>query len=192
MKTTIFVLTLLFFLSSFVFAQGGPPPPAAPDYAPKMWKEYSFADDNVRFKFPVQPKREETTSGSEKHPARVYSRQSFMFFQLSVVSWPIDTDIESTGNALKGAREGGLAKIKHLEPKILEEKDIQVDGHAAKFLKFETNDGLITRMKVFVVKNRIYVAVVMVEKGKKHGFNSENDFEIPAMGFLDSIRLINS
>jgi hypothetical protein len=45
-------------------------------------------------------------------------------------------------------------------------------------------------LKIFVVKNKLYLAYAISKKGDRHGFNWENDFEVPAMGFLDSLHLI--
>ena len=67
-----------------------------------------------------------------------------------------------------------------------------MDGHAGKFMKVETNDGMVVRSKYFAVKNRLYIAYAISKKGDRHGFNWENDFEIPAMAFLDSIRLASA
>lgn len=177
-----------------VFAQAPPPPPpAAPDYNPKGWKEYSFENDNVRFKFPAEPKVTETTSGSVKAPTRIYERHSLMSFFVMVSDSPSGDDTEARSestNLIQKMRDGALERVKDREPKVLEESDVRVDGHPGRFLKVETKDGLVSRMKFFVVKNRIYIAMASVQKGQKHGFNWENDFEIPAMAFLDSIRII--
>ena len=70
------------------------------------------------------------------------------------------------------------------------QEDVFVDGHPAKFLKVETNNGLVMRWKIFAVKNKMYTAYAITKKGVRHGFNWENDFEIPAMGFLDSLHMI--
>src|SRR5687767_1781441 len=112
-------LIALLILAAFgsVFTQQGPPPPPAPDYNPKSWKEYSFAEDNVRFRFPVRPKRVETTSGSAKHPASEYIRESFMYFGLSITKFPAGWDKGAIRNSLlDGGVTGMLNGIKNLEP----------------------------------------------------------------------------
>ena len=83
-----------------------------------------------------------------------------------------------------------LDRIKDLEPKILEQKDVSVDGYPARFVKVETNNGLLMRVKFFGVGKRLYIGQAIVKKGDRHGINWENDFEIPAMAFLDSLHLI--
>jgi hypothetical protein len=81
-----------------------------------------------------------------------------------------------------------LERIKNLEPKILSQQDILVDGHPGRFATLETNNGLLMRVKFFFAGTRLYIAQAIVKKG----VNWENDFEIPAMAFLDSLRLINT
>ena len=195
MKIVIPIAAFIFSLAGFVSVsaqQSAPPPPPAPanEYSPKVWKEYVFADDNVRFRFPIEPIKAETVSGMAKYPAHAFTNRKGMFImlQLSVVTFPNDANLE-TGEVLKGAEQSGLDRIKDLAPKIIKDEEITVDGHGGKFLLIETNDGQVLRLKFFTVKNRLYNAVAIVEKGKRHGFNWENDFEVPAMAFLDSIHV---
>ena len=191
MKKQFFFASVLLLLSSvFVRAQADPPP-AAPDYDPSGWKEYIFADDNVRFRLPAEPEREQEPVSADKHSSRVYTHQSFMIFQLRVGSWPAENTLESAA-VISGARDGALNAVKELGPKVIKELEINVDGHAGRFVAVELSNGLLVRMKIFGVKNRLYVAAVMVEKGQRHGVNWENDFERSAMAFLDSIHLVSN
>lgn len=170
-----------------------PPPPPAPDYFPQSWKEYVYEQDNVKFRFPVEPR---ITAASTKESfgtvtTRHYRRQSFVLMQLSVHEFPAHADFEAAeAKGLLGQMVGAsLAEIKDENPKIIKESDITVDGHAGKFLHVETDSGKTIRYKFFLVKNRMYSSYVQVRKGQRHGSNYENDFEKVAMGFLDSIRL---
>jgi hypothetical protein len=167
-----------------------PPPPAVSDYSPDGWKEYSFPEDNVRFRFPVEPTREK--SEAEDHVTHSYSRESFMLFQLDVLMYAPDVDLGTAEDGLTIVVQSVLNRLKRFDPKVLEEKDTVVDGHSAKFIKLETNNGLILRMKLFLHKNKGYSAQAISRKGERHGFNWENDFEVPAMAFLDSLRLIKT
>lgn len=195
MKRYIFVLTAVLFLFagySTVLAQDGepaPPPPAAPDYGPKTWKEYSYPDDNIRFRFPVEPAYEESTMGDEKQVIHTYTRQSFILFQLNVMVFAADLDLEADERILEAAVRNGLSDVGE---KVLTQEDVSVDGHRAKFITLETADGMILRWKCFAVKNKIYVASTETKKGDRHGYNSENDFEIPSMAFLDSLHVIDT
>src|SRR5262249_42769654 len=148
----------------------------------------------ITFKFPVEPKPVETTSGTTaKRPTRVYERKSFMDFSLMVVEGPSDFDAESNGRGtgvMLNIRDTWLEKLKSSDPKIIKDVEIAVDGHPGRFVHVETNDGYVYRTKIFLTKNRLYYAFVVVKKGERHGFNWENDFEMPATAFLDSIHLI--
>jgi hypothetical protein len=190
-KPILFAAFFVLFAIPVIAQQSSTPPPPVPDYSPKIWKEYSFADDNVRFKFPVEPTRKDDTFSGDS-PSHVYYRKSFMEFYLSVVTAPPNQDLESAGSiVLNAARDGAIESLKDPAAKIVKDEDAEVDGHRGKFVQVETSKGFVHRMKFFAVKNKMYIAITSVEKGKRNGFNWENDFEIPAMGFLDSIRLIN-
>lgn len=197
MKTLSSIAIVVFFLllagltiSAQNDAPPPPPPPAlAPDYNPTLWREYSFTDDNIRFRFPVEPKVKESVAGTEKLITHTYSRNVFMLFELTVVLYPADKDMESDKNMLERVVQGALDKANGRDDKVITQEDILVDGHPAKFLKVESNNGMVMRMKCFLVKNRMYVALAISKKGDRHGVNWENDFEVPAMAFLDSLHV---
>ena len=210
MKTQFSIAAFIFLIFSVitVSAQQGDPPPGAPDsgrrnppdgtpnygsitdYSPALWKEYSFADDNVRFRFPVEPKPTETTI-ADGFPTHVYQHGSFMLYQLIVSNVLGRKDMEAESNSLDTFRNNAIntLKSKNLDPKVVKEEIVAVDGHAGRFMRIETNDGSIVRTKFFIVKNRIYSGFVFVRKGQRNTFNGENSFESPAMAFLDSIHL---
>ena len=186
MRTSFFVAFLILLFPVFVSAQSDPPPPA-PDYNPKLWKEYSFAEDDVRFKFPVEPTREDGTSAIG--PSHSYTRKGFLFLQVLVMIGPADKNVEAIPDIVKTMRDSGINNIQNLGPKIIKEADLKVDGHLGKFVQLETDTGLVMRMKFFAVKNRVYVIQAIVKKGERHGFNWESDFEVPTMAFLESVQL---
>ncbi|MDQ3799805.1 MAG: hypothetical protein M3384_10155 [Acidobacteriota bacterium] len=183
---------LLICLALFAFQVVAQPPPAAPDYSPENWKEYSYQQDNVKFRFPAEPKiaLENSESSGVKFTIRKYIRQSFLAMELWVMEYP--ANIPEGKETLEFLRNVAVDSVKHMSPKIIKESDITVDGNAGKFIQMETSDGVVTRYKFFYVKNRIYYYFAAVRKGEKHGFNYENDFEKVAMGFLDSVKLIPS
>src|SRR5687768_499506 len=122
----------LFILTAFapVFAQQAPPPPPPPaaDYFPKDWKEYSFTEDNIRFRFPVQPTRADSTPSTGKYPSSTYSRKSFMLFSLIVMSNPESLDEVSDKKAgFDRAVSRLLDRLKDREPKIIIQDDVSVD-----------------------------------------------------------------
>jgi hypothetical protein len=194
--TICLALIALTFTSTPAPAQSAPPPPApAPDYSPDKWKEFVYESDNVKVRFPAEPKFTTETKDESfgKMTTRTYHHQSFIALELMVAEYPSNINFEeamSPKDLLGQMRDGGLAEVKQLDPKVIKDEDISVDGHAAKFLQVETSNGQVIRAKFFVVKNRLYFMYAEVKKGERHGFNYENDFEKVAMGFLDSVKLL--
>jgi hypothetical protein len=198
MRHLTFYLTLFALLlaasSSAAQSDPPPPPPPSPDYSPRHWKEYVYEQDNIKFRFPVEPK---ITTANKNEPFgtvtnRRYTRQSFLLMEVSVHEFPAHMDLEKLAppkELMDEMSDAGLAKVKHLNPRVLKEADVTVDGHPARFMHVETENGRVVRTKAFVVKNRMYFCYVEVRKGERHGSNFENDFEKVAMEFLDSVRL---
>lgn len=174
-------------------AQAPPPPPRpVPDYFPHSWKEYTYESDNMRIRFPAEPKITTKTKaisfGTET--SRVYSHRSFIELNLSVYEYAPAVDFGKTPDILHRIREAGLARIGEFSPQIIKEADMMIDGYPGKFIHLEANNGEVLRCKFFVTKDRMYFMYASVKKGAKHGSNYENDFEKVAMAFLDSLRLI--
>lgn len=190
---TLFALLLAAATSANAQSDPPPPPPPSPDYSPRSWKEYVYEQDNIKFRFPAEPKvtttRTDRPSGTVTN--RSYRRDSFLVLELLVGEFPAGVDFEKgpVRELLNQMRDVGLKGVREANPKIIKESDVEVDGHPAKFLHVETGDGKTIRAKYFVVKNRMYFCYVEVRKGERHGHNFENDFEAVAMGFLDSIGL---
>lgn len=192
MKKTLLLVSFVCLTAICISAQKGSPPPpppdAAPDYTPESWKEYSYPQDNLRFRFPDEPKITESAKDG-----RTYERHSFMTFTLSVSDAGIDVgnDKEQQRKYLILIALSLDENFKASGAKLLKSEDISVDGNPAKLFIFESKDGIISRAKVFVVKDKVYSAEADVKKGERRGLNSENDFEKPAMAFLDSIHMIS-
>jgi hypothetical protein len=194
-----FCLTLfaVLFCAAPAFAQSEPPPPPAPDYFPDRWKEYVYEQDDVKFRFPVEPKVTATTTNESFGTVtrRTYSRESFIQMSLQVATFPAAANFEkgeATKGLLKQMRDAGLNEVKATNPRIIKESDITVDGHPGKFMHLESDDGKTVRIKFFVVRNRLYFSFTEAKTGPKHGLNFDNDFEKVTMTFLDSIRLVSA
>lgn len=183
-------LVLVIVSAVCVLAQQGNPPPPAPDYSPDSWKEYSYKQDNIRFRFPAEPQVTESSEGK----GREYSRKSFMEFSVTISEAGIDVGTDKSKQQ-KYLILISLTLNKTFESsgaKLIKSQDTTVDGQPAKLFVFETKDGFLTRAKMFVLKDKVYSAEATVKKGERHGINSENDFEKSAMAFLDSIHLISN
>jgi len=189
MRKTLLLIIFVGLSATCVSAQQGDPPPAAPDYSPDSWKEYSFAQDNIRFRFPAEPK---VTESSKDH-GRNYESKSFMDFSLDISDAGVDVgkDREKQQKYLILIALSLDKTFESSGAKLLKSKDTTIDGNPAKFFVFESKDGILTRAKIFVLKDKVYSAEANVKKGEQHGVNWENDFEKPAMAFLDSIHVIS-
>jgi len=127
-KLLLFAAFLILFAVPVLAQQLGDPPLPVPDYNPKGWKEYSFEKDKVKFRFPVEPKPVETTSGTvTKLPGRIYQRDSFMTFSLMALEAPSGTDIESKTGLILKMRDAYLEQIKGGDPKVIKDLEITVD-----------------------------------------------------------------
>lgn len=193
--TVFFALIIFMFAASPAPAQDDDPPPPSPVYFPQNWKEFTYENDGVKFRFPANPALATSTEDTSRMKVitRKYTWQSFIAMELWVVEYPADINLEEfkpVKETLQELRRIALDKVKATNSKFIKESDITVDGHAGKFMHLENSAGEVLRLKFFLVKNRMYYAFAAVKKGEKHGFNYENDFEKVAMGFLDSIKLI--
>jgi hypothetical protein len=198
MQKLLLLIALCFLCTLSLAAQQGPPPPQppktsppTPERNPALWKEYSFSEDNVRFRFPVEPVVEQDSieSGGNKMPVRRYKRGAFMRFYVDVTDQntrKMETNIAKSTDFLDilVAATAGTNKV-------LKKELVNIDGHPGMFFAYETNDDHLVRGKLFVVGTKVYVAGTDIRKGPPIGFNAENNFELPAMAFLDSIHLIS-
>lgn len=191
MKKALLPIAVVFLLTICTSAQQGNPPPAVPDYSPDAWKEYSYKQDNIKFRLPAEPKVTESSGENKGHS---YEHGSFINFSLSVSEAGIDVgkDGEKQQKYLILISLSLNETFKSSGEKLLKSEDTTVDGHPAKFFVFESKEGTLTRAKIFVLKDKVYSAQASVKKGERHGINWENDFEKPAMAFLDSIHVISN
>jgi len=164
-------------------------PPAPPEYEPQSWKEYSYKEDNVRFRFPAEPQ----VTNNQAKKERSYKRNSFMSFELTVSDAGIDVGKDSRKQRmfLTLVSMSLDEVIKNSGGKLIKREEVTVDGSPAIFIHHESTDGLVTRAVLFALKDKLYAAQVEVKKGRGHGIIWENDLEKPAMAFLDSIHLIS-
>ena len=81
-----------------------------------------------------------------------------------------------TEKLLNGARDGAASK-----GTIREEKKIALDGNPGREIVIDSPNGIASRMRIYLVKNRFYQTLVSVRKGK------ENDADVFKM--LDSFKL---
>jgi hypothetical protein len=185
MKRKLLLIALVCFSAVCAAAQQPAPlTPAADD--PQGWKEYSYKDDNIRFRFPAEPK----VTVDQRKNERSYTSGAFELTvspagidigkdpgaqkrYLILLSMSFDQIIESSGS------------------KLIKREEATIDGMPAMFIQYESKDGLVTRAKMFVIGEKVYAAQAESQKSEKNGANREKDFEKSVMTFLDSIHLIS-
>jgi hypothetical protein len=193
MKTTrLSLVALLLFAFAHAALSQAPAPKPVPEQDPKNWKEFTYTADNVKFRLPAEPKLTDATRPNDKVTEHNYMLESFVVFTVSVLTAPGDfASVGKPADILQGIYEANLAGVKDKKPVVLaDNKEVTVDGSPARFYVIETSDNVVTRIKTFIVKNRVYIGVAAVDKGQRPGVNAENNYEVPAMAFLDSVRPI--
>jgi hypothetical protein len=190
MKKALLFASFIFLLAMSVAAQKPAAAPDAPELKPDQWKEYSYAEDNVRFRLPAEPDITKTS----KDNTHKYARESAVTFDLTVSDAGIDVGKDRTVQQkyLILISMSLDQEIKSSGAKLIKREDTKVDGNPALFVQYESKDGIVTRAKIFALKDRVYMATTEVEKSEQQGANSENDLERSALAFLDSIHLISN
>lgn len=134
MRKSLLLIILVCLSGICVSAQQGDPPPAVPDYTPDSWKEYSFAQDSIKFRFPAEPK---VTESSQNHGRR-YESESFMDFSLDISDAGIDVgkDREKQQKYLILISLSLDKTFESSGAKLLKSQDTTIDGNPAKFFVF--------------------------------------------------------
>jgi hypothetical protein len=193
--TTLLLLALLP-ASSPCFAQSGkpseePPPPPAAEYSPRAWREFTPAGARFSVLLPGVPSEEvrklETALGQlDMHAIYLHSAADYAIFYADYPQRLEDS--RKSKQALDGGRDEG---VKNVQGRVLEEKDITLEGHPGRYLRIEAANGLTIRSKLILVDNRLYnLAAFTYDKGAPAAilkFHAEI-----ASKFLDSFKLLNS
>jgi TonB family protein len=185
------LLVLFVSSSAIIYAQDPPPPPPpAAEYNPKAWKEFSSAEGRFSVLLPGTPteKVEFHDSPVGKLEVHIFTLRTFAEYLVMYVEYP--PNIEEEGNVrafLDRIRDGSLEGVNGT---LLEEKDISFEGHPGRFMRAQIVDDHVIRVRIFVVKNRLYqVGVIMRDKDAPQGILKFN--EETATKFLDSFKLVS-
>ena len=165
-------------------APTGPPPPAA-EYNPKNWKEFTSEEGRFSALFPGTPVRQ--VGKAEQGEMYMYLLRTFAEYAVMYIEFPQPTiDTAHIKAMLDGGRDSGLASV---EGRLLEEKDISLDGYTGRYHKVLAGTGHTLRSRTYVVGNRMYVVfIVMRDEGAPPAILKFHDET--AAKFLDSFKLI--
>lgn len=190
-------LLLIILLSSigYCFAQSKPPSGVGGGtgsgksvYGLENWKEFTSVEGGFSVLLPGVPKEVVREIDSPFGKAQGHYFNLFMFadFGFSYTNLPLNIENpEAAKKLLDYTRDGMLARFKG---KLLEEKDIKLDGHPGRFFKIELASGDLARHKVFIVGNRAY-QVIFISKFRDVPPAVLNFHESAATNFLSSFKL---
>jgi len=185
------IMMALFVSSHFVpaHAQDPPPPPPAKDYFPRTWDEYSFPAGKFRVRFPQKPVESSSTQGGLTVNWVEY--KGLLTYRVSHVDFatPID-DPQKVKEMLQGVKTAALNAIRDKGPRIISEREIDVDGHSGVFVHLEVGGKEVIRLQWVAAGSRLYTVSATSRKGSPKELEGENDFERVALGFISSFHVL--
>jgi hypothetical protein len=175
-------------------AQQQSPSTAVPTPAPTISKEYVSADGRFKILFPAAPNEihetVETSMGKLPFHMLICPFTPTVSYHVVYMDYPINLEsADLVKKALDSAREGSLKRIAKEDPQVTKESDISIDGHAGRYLEIELKGDAKTRMRYFVVENRVYVIGLGSPKEKPKVLDATNDYEAIATRFMDSFKI---
>lgn len=197
MKTQRYVLTALTFLACAIagIAQQQTLVTSPATSAATSAKEYVSTDGRFKVLFPAPPNEihETVESAVGRLPFHMLVCPFTPTVSYHVVYMDYPIDLEQAGQlkkALDSGREGALSRVAKEDPRIIEETDISVDGHAGRFLQIELKTGMVMRMRILVAGNRLYVVGVGSPRENPASAGATNNYETIATRFMDSFKII--
>ena len=131
--------------------------------AAEKWKEFKSEGGRFSVLLPGQPKEEaqtKATTGGEVQTHRLNLDLGHVAYAIAYTDLPADRVAAVTPNViLDGIRDDNAKK-----GVLRSNKTITLDGNPGRELVTEDAKDVITRMRVYMVKNRLYQIVVTSEK----------------------------
>lgn len=157
------LLTLLVSALVYCFAQSNPPSRygsgnigAMPEVNPNNWKEFSSAEGRFSILFPGAPTEKAVTVNSEfgQRESHIFTLKTMAEYSVSYTDHP--TDLESSDRAREGLKGALYHVVARHKGQILEEKEIDLDGHPGRRIKVQLANGQLYWHEEFFVGNRNY------------------------------------
>lgn len=158
------------------------------EYDLNNWEEFISEEGRFSVLLPGVPKEvvREIDSPYGKSQGHYFNLQTFADFGFAYTQFPVTVEAtDAAKKLLDRARDGLVAGLKG---KLLEDKEISLDGHPGRFIRAELASGETYRHKVFVVGSRSYQAV-FISMDKDATSAARNHHEAAAKKFLDSLKL---
>ena len=154
------------------------------------WKEFSSTEGRFKVQFPGTPVEYSLPAGSSGlmhvaayKSAALYSAMYFDYFETP-------KDFVAVMELLDNLRLGEFetAEKGGMNPKLLSETTISLDGYPGRFLVLEFSNNQIYRRKMVVVKNRVYIMTATAPREDPKVGN--NSYEALSLRFINSFSLL--
>jgi hypothetical protein len=164
------------------------PAPVAPperEAVDANWKEFISAAGGFSILFPDQPSEKTEAMGTvDEH---IIGLQTFAEYSVRYADYPDPIVNEVMAH---GILNSGVRHAISPDSKLLERKEISLDGNMGKYLKERLPDGRILRAKLLLVGQRLFqIAITTPEENGKTD-ESLKFYDSVASKYLDSFKLI--
>ena len=168
-------------------AQAQEPPVPAPDYSPRIWKEFRSNDGWFLVRFPGIPKE-----GTEMKPGNVvlhsltYGVANFIFYSVTYRDLANENAAKDYLKTVSSTRLQGMGD----RLKLVSEKETTRDGYPALLLEFDLQPNRRLRELNVVRGARHYNLLVISYSDHQGAVGADNAYAEIATTFLDSFHLI--
>ncbi|MGI9530462.1 hypothetical protein [Lutimonas sp.] len=162
--------------------------------ATSEWVLVKNEAQGYQIEFPKEPKKRVQTVNTEAGPIDMHinmldlsakENDSNLIYLSSYAQYPDSIIHSDQREQLKGFfRETIEGLVGSIDGKMLNEREITIDGFKGKEVKINFQDGMaIIRIRVYLVKNQVYMLQVVTK--------TENDSNESIARFMNSFDLIN-
>ncbi len=164
-------------------------PPLPVEYGSQEWKEFSSPEGHFTILFPGKPREyvqpPDTKAG--RLEKRIYALETAL--ATYIVAYddlaPFSADPATIKQMLDSGRDQAIASEKG---KLLEEKNISLDGHPGREIVAETPEGIL-KTRVYVVRQRLYQIILFTPSSQMRSKESGQLDQSMTHKFFESFRL---
>jgi hypothetical protein len=180
------VLISLIATPSAIQAQLPAPPPPAPDYSPRVWKEFISTEGGFRVRFPGIPKEAtDVKAGNIILHSLAYGSERFIYYSVNYRDLASEKD---ANDYLKHVRELRLEGTEG-KMKLRSDKETMRDGQQAVLLDIELIPDRRLR-ELDVIRGRRHYNLIVITFSNHQAMGSADAYGEIANSFLDSFHLI--
>lgn len=157
----------------------------------QAWKDYSSAEGEFSILFPGDPTQE--TQVIEAGPGlqfQLHIHKLNTIAECSVMYADYPVSISDPAVARKVLDDGAAGAVASVNSELLELREIELDGHAGRYLKERMPNGEIMRVKMLLVGQRLYQVAITTPREDNLSAEMVKSYEATADKFLKSFKLI--